>query len=192
MTRPSSEPYCKGADYLRAAIPGSKPLHHCRRTSSGPHRRSEACTGGTTARHKPATRQALGEEASRRSPRRRTTRLSRPRSTSRRRTYIGRHPRRPVPVPQGHAPHPPKLQRLQALRWEQSTLPTSTASPTSRRTREPRQPQQQEGGGGEAFPRVDREVNVIFGGHGSQESKRQQKLNDRQILVVATSPPALY
>jgi hypothetical protein len=30
-----------------------------------------------------------------------------------------------------------------------------------------------------AFPRVDGEVNVIFGGHGSQENKRQQKLNDR-------------
>jgi hypothetical protein len=26
---------------------------------------------------------------------------------------------------------------------------------------------------------VDVEVNVIFGGHGSQESKRKQKLNDR-------------
>jgi hypothetical protein len=57
---------------------------------------------------------------------------------------------------------------------------------------EPRQPQQQEGGGGGAFPRVDGEVNVIFGGHGSQESKRQQKLNDRQILVVAIGPPAPY
>jgi hypothetical protein len=44
---------------------------------------------------------------------------------------------------------------------------------------EPRQPQQQEGGGGGAFLRVDGEVNVIFGGHGSQVSKRQQKLNDR-------------
>jgi hypothetical protein len=44
---------------------------------------------------------------------------------------------------------------------------------------EPRQPQQQEGGGGGAFLRVDGEVNVIFGGHGSQENKRQQKLNDR-------------
>jgi hypothetical protein len=43
---------------------------------------------------------------------------------------------------------------------------------------EPQQPQQQEEGGG-AFPRVDREVNVIFGGHGSQENRRQQKLNDR-------------
>jgi hypothetical protein len=37
----------------------------------------------------------------------------------------------------------------------------------------PEQPQQLEGGGGGAFPRIDREVNVIFGGHGSQESKRQ-------------------
>jgi hypothetical protein len=45
--------------------------------------------------------------------------------------------------------------------------------------REPRQPQKQEGGGGRAFPHVNGEVNVIFGGHGSQESKRQQKLNDR-------------
>jgi hypothetical protein len=57
---------------------------------------------------------------------------------------------------------------------------------------EPRQPQQQEEGGGGAFSRVDREVNVIFGGHGSQESKRQQKLNDRQILVATTGPPAPY
>jgi hypothetical protein len=57
---------------------------------------------------------------------------------------------------------------------------------------EPRQPQQQEGVGGRAFPRVDGEVNVIFGGHGSQENKRQQKLNDRQILVATTSAPAPY
>jgi hypothetical protein len=39
---------------------------------------------------------------------------------------------------------------------------------------------------------VDREVNVIFGGHGTQENKRQQKLNDRQILVATTGPPAPY
>jgi hypothetical protein len=57
---------------------------------------------------------------------------------------------------------------------------------------EPRQPQQQEGGGGGAFPCVDGEVNVIFGGHGSQESKRQQKLNDRQILVATTSALTPY
>jgi hypothetical protein len=42
------------------------------------HRGNEACTTGTAARRKPATRQTLGEEASRRSPRRRTTRLPRP------------------------------------------------------------------------------------------------------------------
>jgi hypothetical protein len=36
------------------------------------------------------------------------------------------------------------------------------------------------------------EVNVIFGRHGSQKSKRQQKLNDRQILVAAIGPPAQY
>jgi hypothetical protein len=57
---------------------------------------------------------------------------------------------------------------------------------------EPRRPQQQEGGGGGAFPHVDGEVNVIFKGHGSQENKRQQKLNDRQILVATTSAPAPY
>jgi hypothetical protein len=57
---------------------------------------------------------------------------------------------------------------------------------------EPRQPQQQEEGGGGAFPCVNREVNVIFGGHESQENKRQQKLNDRQILVATTGPPAPY
>jgi hypothetical protein len=57
---------------------------------------------------------------------------------------------------------------------------------------EPRQPQQQEEGEGGAFPRVDREVNIIFGGHGSQENRRQQKLYDRQILVATTGPPAPY
>jgi hypothetical protein len=57
---------------------------------------------------------------------------------------------------------------------------------------EPRQPQRQEGGGGGAFPPVDREVNVIFGGHGSQENKRRQKLNDRQVLVATTSAPSSY
>jgi hypothetical protein len=53
-------------------------------------------------------------------------------------------------------------------------------------------PQQQEEGRGGAFPRVDREVNVIFGGHGAQENRRQQKLNDRQVLVATTSAPSPY
>jgi hypothetical protein len=34
-------------------------------------------------------------------------------------------------------------------------------------------------GKGWSFPRVDREVNVIFEGHGAQENRRQQKFNDR-------------
>jgi hypothetical protein len=40
-----------------------------------------------------------------------------------------------VPVPQGHAPHPSELQRLQALRRARPTLPTSTSSSAARRTR---------------------------------------------------------
>jgi hypothetical protein len=95
-----------------------------------------------------------------------------------------------VLVPQGHAPHPPELQRLQTFRGERPTLPTSTSSPSTRRTW--RTSTTPAAGGGGAFPRVDKEVNVIFGGHGSQESKRQQKLNDRQILVAAIGPPAPY
>jgi hypothetical protein len=37
---------------------------------------------------------------------------------------------------------------------------------------EPMHPQQQERGGGGAFPCVDREVNIIFGGHGARENMR--------------------
>ena len=36
------------------------------------------------------------------------------------------------------------------------------------------------------------EVNIIFGGHGAQENMRQQKLNDRHVLVATTSAPAPY
>jgi hypothetical protein len=50
----------------------------------------------------------------------------------------------------------------------------------------------QEGGGDGAFSRVDREVNVIFRGHEAQENRRQQKLNDRQVLAATTSAPAPY
>jgi hypothetical protein len=64
--------------------------------------------------------------------------------------------------------------------------------PTTRRTRRTSTTSAAGGGGGGAFPHVDGEVNVIFGGHGSQESKRQQKLNDRHILLAATSAPAPY
>jgi hypothetical protein len=37
------------------------------------------------------------------------------------------------------------------------------------------------------FLHVDREVNIIFGGHGAQENRRQQKLNDQQVLEATTS-----
>jgi hypothetical protein len=40
--------------------------------------------------------------------------------------------------------------------------------------------------------RIDREVNVIFEGHGAHESRRQQKVNDWQVLVATTSAPAPY
>jgi hypothetical protein len=80
-----------------------------------------------------------------------------------------------------------ELQRLQTFHWAWLTVPAATTSPTARR-----QPQQQEEGNGGAFPRIDKEVNVIFGGHGAQENRRQQKLNDRQVLVATTSAPASY
>jgi hypothetical protein len=47
------------------------------------------------------------------------------------------------------------------------------------------------GGRGGAFPRIDIEVNVIFGGHRAQEIKRQQKLSDRQVLVATNSAQPL-
>jgi hypothetical protein len=43
--------------------------------------------------------------------------------------------------------------------------------PPRGRPGEPRQPQQPEGVGGGAFPRIEREVNVIFRGHASQDTQ---------------------
>jgi hypothetical protein len=54
------------------------------------------------------------------------------------------------------------------------------------------QPQQQGRGGGRAFPCINREVNVIFGGHGALENKRQQKLTDWQDLVATNNALAPY
>jgi hypothetical protein len=97
-----------------------------------------------------------------------------------------------VPISQGHAPHLAELQGLQALRREWPTVPASTTSPTTRRAWRAQAASATRRGRGGAFPRIDREVNVIFGGHGSQENRRQQKLNDRQVLVATTSAPAPY
>jgi hypothetical protein len=97
-----------------------------------------------------------------------------------------------VPVSQGYAPHLVKLQRLQAFRREWPTVPASTPSPTTRRAWRASSTSATGRGRTGAFPRVDGEVNIMFGEHGSQENKRQQKLNDRQILVATTSAPAPY
>jgi hypothetical protein len=136
MTRPSSEPYCK----MRRLPPSS---YSGKRTSTSPpmnELRTSSEEQSLHRRHHDATRTNNLTSVGRRGLVKKSTppdhpRLSRLRTTSRRQTYIGRHPRRPMPVPQGHAPHPSELQRLQALRWERPTLPTSTTSPTSRRTR---------------------------------------------------------
>jgi hypothetical protein len=85
----------------------------------------------------------------------------------------------PVSVSQGHAPHPAELQDFKhsvghGLPFQPLPPPLPRGEPS-----EPRQPQQQEEGNGGAFPCVDKKVNIIFGCHGAQENRRQQKLNDR-------------
>jgi hypothetical protein len=97
-----------------------------------------------------------------------------------------------VSVPQGHAPHTVELQRLQTFRQAWPTIPATTTSPTARRACRAQTDLVVGRGRGGAFPRVDREVNFIFGGHGAQENRRQQKLNDRQVLVSTTSASAPY
>jgi hypothetical protein len=48
----------------------------------------------------------------------------------------------------------------------------------------------QGGWGGKAFPHIDREFNVIFGGYRVLENRRQQKLIDRQVLVATNNASA--
>jgi hypothetical protein len=43
-----------------------------------------------------------------------------------------------------------------------------------------------------SLPRIDRKVNVIFGGHGSLENKRQQKFTDWQVLVATKNALTPY
>ena len=45
---------------------------------------------------------------------------------------------------------------------------------------------------GNGFPRVNNEVAVLFGGHSSRESKRRQKLTDRQVLMTHSPTPTYY
>jgi hypothetical protein len=97
-----------------------------------------------------------------------------------------------VPIPHGHVPHPAELQGLQAFCRTRPTVPASTTSPTTRRAQRAQVASTTIRGRGGAFPHIDREVNIIFGGHRSQENRRQQKLNDREVLAATTSAPAPY
>jgi hypothetical protein len=135
MTRPSSEPYYK----KRRPLPNS-----ClgRQTSTSPPMSVPRTSSGERSPlhlHHGATRTSIPTSAGRRGLVKKSMSLDHPslvpEGHPRRRTNIGRHPRRPVPVPQGYASYPPELQRLQALCRELPTLPTSTTSPTTRRTR---------------------------------------------------------
>jgi hypothetical protein len=105
---------------------------------------------------------------------------------------IGQDPRFRVSVPQEYVPHHVGLQGLQELRRPWSTVPATTALPTVRRTHRSGKTATARQGGGGAFPRINREVNAILGGHRAQENKRQQKLTDRQVLVATNSAPAPY
>jgi hypothetical protein len=193
MTRPSSEPYCR-----KRRLPPS------------------SCSGKPTSTSPPTSelKTSLGE----RRPHRRhhyVTRTNNP-------TNAGRRDRAKKYTPPDHLPLAPGEDLAEAsARWMTSltpsarttrtcatpfgtagtsSTPSDTADPSNlylllRRGEDQKNhdnPSSRRRGGGGAFPRVDREVNVIFGGHGSQENRRQQKLNDRQILVATTGPPAPY
>jgi hypothetical protein len=193
MTRPSSEPYCK-----RRRLPPSS--YSGKRTSTSPLM-NELRTSS--------------EERSLHQQHHDVTRTNNPTSVERRGLET-------KSTPPEHPPLAPEEHLTEAnVHWTTSSMPsarttrtcatpsgTTETSNTLLGTTDPsnlyclphleEDPEnldslnKQEGGGGGAFPRVDGEVNVIFGGHGSQESKRQQKLNDRQILVAAIGPPAPY
>jgi hypothetical protein len=192
MTRPSSEPY-----YKRHRLPPSS--YSGKQTSTSPST-NELTTSS--------------EEQSLHHRHHDATRTNNP-------TSVGRRGLAKKFTPPDHPPLSPEEHPTEAnVHWMTSSTPnvrtirtcatpsrtaetSSTPSgmtdpfnlchlPTTRRTRRTSTTSTTGRGGGGAFLRVDGEVNVIFGGHGSQESKRQQKLNDRQILVVATGPPAPY
>jgi hypothetical protein len=135
MTRPSSEPYCRKRRLPPSSCSGkptsTSPLTSELKTSSGersPHRQ-----------HHDATRTSNPTNAGRRDRAMKCTPPDRlplaPGEDLAEASARWRHPRRPVPVPMGHAPHSSELQGLQALRRTRPTLPTSTSSSAARRTR---------------------------------------------------------
>jgi hypothetical protein len=78
-----------------------------------------------------------------------------------------------VLVPQGDAPHPAKLQGLQELHRQQPTIKPILPPPPWGEPVEQGQPQQLGGGrgGGRAFPRINREVNLSSGAMGPRRTK---------------------
>jgi hypothetical protein len=135
MTRPSSDPYCK-----RRRLPPSS--YSGKRTSTSPptnELRTSLEERSLHRRHHDATRTNNLTSVGIRGLVKKSTPLDHPPLAPEEHlvevNVSWTHPRRPVPVPQGHAPHPSELQRLRELHWEWPTLPISTTSPTSRRTR---------------------------------------------------------
>jgi hypothetical protein len=193
MTRPSSEPYYKKHQPLPNKCSGRRtstsPLMNVPRTSS--EERSQLRP------HHDATRTSKPTSAGRRGPAKKSMPLD-----------------HPSLVPEGHpaeankhwttsATPSARTTRICVILFgtvEISSTPLGMADP-SNLCHLPYHEEDSEnldnlssrkGGGGGAFSRVDGEVNVIFSGHGFQENKRQQKLNDRQILVATTSAPAPF
>jgi hypothetical protein len=125
MTRPSSKPYCKRrrlppSSYSRKRTFTSLPMNELRTSSEerSPHHRHHDATRtnnptsigirGLAKKSTPPDHPSLVPEGHPAEANEHWTTSSTPMS-----------------IPQGHAPHPPELQRLQALRRERSTLPTS-------------------------------------------------------------------
>jgi hypothetical protein len=154
MTQPSSEPYCK-----RRRLPLSS--YSGKRTSTSPSTnelRTSSKERSLHQRHHDVTR------------------TNNP-------TSVGRRGLTKKSTPPDHPPLALEEHLAEAnIHWTTSSTPSahttrtcatpSGTAETSRRTRRTSTASTAGGGGGRAFPRVDGEVNVIFGGHGSQESKR--------------------
>jgi hypothetical protein len=179
MSRPSSEPYCK-----RRRLPPSS--YSRKRTSTSPSTnelRTSLEERSLHRRHHDATRTNNPDKCWENRPREEVHAVGPPASRARGAPHGGE--RTLDDILDTQCPyHKDMCHTLRNCRDFKHSVgndrPFQPLPPPSPRggPGEPRQPQQQERGGGGAFPRVDGEVNVIFGEHGSQ-SKRQQNLNDR-------------
>jgi hypothetical protein len=192
MTRPSSEPYCRKRRLPPSSCSG-KPT-----STSPPTNELKTSLGERSPRrqHRDMTRTSNPTNAGRRDRAKKCTPPDHlplaPREDVAGRAHAGRHPRCQCPYHKDMRHTPRNCRDFKHSVGHGRPFQPLPPPPPRGGPEEPRQPQQQEEGGGGAFPCIDREVNVIFGGHGSQENRRHQKLNNRQILVATTGPPALY